>query len=325
MKLARRHALQVAGTAAATLWARRGFAQNYPVRPVRVIVPFAPGGVTDVVARLVAAKLAERLGRQFYVENLAGGSGNIGMGQAAKAAPDGYTILTAYSSFVVNPALFDRIPYDPVRDFAPVSLAVTSATVLVVNPVLSASTVPELIALIRANPGKFSYASAGAGTMSHLAGEQFRLALDLDLVHVPFNGGAPSMVSVVAGHTPIGLGSPTAAVSLIRDGRLRALAVTSKTRTPTLPEVVTLAEAGYPEIEGDGFVGFVVPARTPTDIVALLNREIVQIVAAPEMRERLVALGDDPVGSTPEEFGARIKAELALWDRVIRAAKIKPQ
>jgi tripartite-type tricarboxylate transporter receptor subunit TctC len=247
------------------------------------------------------------------------------MGQAAKAAPDGYTILTAYSSFVVNPALFDRVPYDPVKDFVPVSLAVTSATVLVVTPSAPATSVKELVALIRANPGKFSYASAGAGTMSHLAGEQFRLALDLDLVHVPFNGGAPSMGSVVGGHTPVGLGSPTAAVALIRDGRLRALAVTGKTRTATLPEVPTMEEAGYPGIEGESFVGFVVPARTPPDVVALLNREIVKAIAEPETRERLVALGDDPVGSTAEEFAARIRSELALWDRVIRAANIKPQ
>jgi tripartite-type tricarboxylate transporter receptor subunit TctC len=323
MKLKRRHALQIAGAAAATLLARRGFAQNYPARPVRMIVPFAPGGVTDVVSRLVAAKLSERLGRQFYVENLAGGSGNIGMGQAAKAAPDGYTILAAYSSFAVNPALFDRVPYDPVKDFTAVSLAVTSTTVLVVTPTVPATSVKELIALIRANPGKYSYSSAGAGTTSHLAGEQLRLALDLDLVHVPFNGGAPSMGSVVGGHTPIGLGSPTAAVPLIRDGRLRALAVTGKTRTATLPDVATLAEAGYPGIEGESFVGFVVPAKTPPDIVALLNREIVKSIA--ETRERLIALGDDPVGSTAAEFAERIKAELAVWGRVIRAANIKPQ
>jgi tripartite-type tricarboxylate transporter receptor subunit TctC len=323
MKLKRRHALQIAGAAAATLLAGRGFAQNYPARPVRMIVPFAPGGVTDVVSRLVAAKLSERLGRQFYVENLAGGSGNIGMGQAAKAAPDGYTILAAYSSFAVNPALFDRVPYDPVKDFTAVSLAVTSTTVLVVTPTVPATSVKELIALIRANPGKYSYSSAGAGTTSHLAGEQLRLALDLDLVHVPFNGGAPSMGSVVGCHTPIGLGSPTAAVPLIRDGRLRALAVTGKTRTATLPDVATLAEAGYPGIEGESFVGFVVPAKTPPDIVALLNREIVKSIA--ETRERLIALGDDPVGSTAAEFAERIKAELAVWGRVIRAANIKPQ
>ena len=324
MKLVRRQFLRLAGaSAAAPILARRALAQSFPARPVRVIVPFAPGGFTDVTARLIAGKIGEQLGRQVYVENLSGGSGNIGMGQAAKAAPDGYTMLAAFSSFVINPSLFDRVPYDPVKDFDPVSLAVTSSTVFAVNPALPASTVAELIALIRANPGKFSYASAGTGTTSHLAGEQFRLALALDIVHVPFSGGAPSFASVVAGHTPVGFGSPTVAVPLIRDGRLRALAVTSKVRTQTLPDVPTMTEAGYPDIEGDTFVGFVVPARTPKEIIGVLNREIVKSMASPDMRERLAMLGNEPVGSTPEEFGKRIKAEIATWGRVIRAANIK--
>src|ERR1700674_230220 len=324
MKLGRRQFLRLAGAAAAApILVRRAFAQSFPVRPVRVIVPFAPGGFTDVTARLIAGKIAEQLGKQVYVENLAGGSGNIGMGQAARAAPDGYTMLAAFSSFVINPSLFDRVPFDPVKDFDPVSLAVTSSTVFAVNPALPASTVAELIALIRANPGKFSYASAGTGTTSHLAGEQFRLALALDIVHVPFSGGAPSFASVVAGHTPVGFGSPTVAVPLIRDGRLRALAVTSKVRTLTLPDVPTMTEAGYPDIEGDTFVGFVVPARTPKEIIGVLNREIVKSMASPDMRERLAMLGNEPVGSTPEEFGKRIKAEIATWGRVIRAANIK--
>ena len=324
MKLGRRQFLRLAGaSAAAPILARRALAQSFPARPVRVIVPFAPGGFTDVTARLIAGKIGEQLGRQVYVENLSGGSGNIGMGQAAKAAPDGYTMLAAFSSFVINPSLFDRVPFDPVKDFDPVSLAVTSSTVFAVNPALPAQTVAELIALIRANPGKFSYASAGTGTTSHLAGEQFRLALALDIVHVPFSGGAPSFASVVAGHTPVGFGSPTVAVPLIRDGRLRALAVTSKVRTQTLPDVPTMTEAGYPDIEGDTFVGFVVPARTPKEIIGVLNREIVKSMASPDMRERLAMLGNEPVGSTPEEFGKRIKAEIATWGRVIRAANIK--
>ena len=324
MKLVRRQFLRLAGaTAAAPILAWRALAQSFPARPVRVIVPFAPGGFTDVTARLIAGKIGEQLGRQVYVENLAGGSGNIGMGQAAKAAPDGYTMLAAFSSFVINPSLFDRVPFDPVKDFDPVSLAVTSSTVFAVKPALPAKTVAELIALIRASPGKFSYASAGTGTTSHLAGEQFRLALALDIVHVPFSGGAPSFASVVAGHTPVGFGSPTVAVPLIRDGRLRALAVTSKARTQTLPDVPTMTEAGYPDIEGDTFVGFVVPARTPKEVIGVLNREIVKSMASPDMRERLAMLGNEPVGSTPEEFGKRIRAEIATWGRVIRAANIK--
>ncbi len=295
----------------------------YPSRPVRVIVPFAPGGLTDVVARLISGKIAEQLGKQFYVENIVGGSGNVGMGQAARAAPDGYTMLTAFSSFVINPGMFERVPYNPVNDFDPVSLAVTSTTVIVVNSDLPASNIKELVALIRVNPGKYSYASAGTGTTSHLAGEQFRLTLAPDLVHVPFGGGAPAMASVVAGHTPIGMGTPTVAVPLVNDGKLRALAATSKRRTQTLPNVPTMAESGYPEIEGDSFVGFVVPAGTPKDVIALLNREIVKSLATPEMRERQAALGNEVVASTPEEFDRRIRAELLTWAKVIKAANIK--
>jgi len=295
----------------------------YPARPVRVIVPFTPGGVTDVVTRLIWGKVGEQMGRQFYVENIAGGSGNVGMGQAARAAPDGYTILMAFSSLVINPAMFERVPFDPVNDFDPVSLAVTSTTVIVVNNDLPVSNIRELVALIRANPGKFSYASAGTGTTSHLAGEQFRLALAPDLVHVPFGGGAPAMASVVAGHTPIGLGAPTVAVPLANDGKLRALAVTSRTRTRMLPDVPTMAESGYADIEGDSFVGFVVPAGTPKDVIALLNREIVKSLATAEMKERQATLGNDVIASTPEEFGRRIRADLATWAKVIKVANIR--
>jgi tripartite-type tricarboxylate transporter receptor subunit TctC len=324
MHLPRRYFLKFAGAAVATpALPRLAAALDYPSRPVRVIVPFAPGGVTDVVARLISGKIGEQLGKQFYVENIVGGSGNVGMGQAARAAADGYTMLTAFSSYVINPALFERIPYDPVNDFEPVSLAVTSTTVIVVNASLPAVNIRELVALIRANPGKYSYASAGTGTTSHLAGEQFRQTLAPDLVHVPFGGGAPAMASVVAGHTPIGMGTPTVAVPLVNDGKLRALAVTSKVRAQTLPRVPTMAESGYPEIEGDSFVGFVVPAGTPKDVIALLNREIVSSLATAEMKERQTALGNDVVGSTPEEFGKRIRTELSTWAKVIKAANIK--
>jgi tripartite-type tricarboxylate transporter receptor subunit TctC len=312
-----------AAAVAAPLVARRAQALDYPARPVRVIVTYAPGGQTDVATRLVCGKLSEQLGRQFYVENIAGGSGNVGMGQAARAAPDGYTMLAAFSSYVINPELFPRVPYDPVNDFAPVSLAITSTVVFVVNTSVPASTLGELVALVRANPGKYSYASAGTGTSGHLAGEQFRLAVAPDLTHVPFGGGAPAMAAVVAGHTPVGIGAPTTAAQLINDGKLRALAVTSKARSPALPDVPTLAECGHPGIEGDSFVGFVVPAGTPNDVITLLNREIVRSLSTPDMKDRQAALGNDIVASTPEEFGRRIKTELALWARVIKAANIR--
>ncbi len=325
MNCGRRRFLQFAGAVmAAPALVRRAAAQSYPTRAVRVVVPFAPGGITDVLARLIAEKWGENLGKNFYVENVTGGSGNIGMGQAAKAAPDGYTILTAFVSYAVNPALFAKVPYDPVRDFEPISLAVSSTTVLVVNPSVTANTVDELVALIRASPGTYNYASAGAGTTSHLAGEQLRLSLNLDIVHIPYSGGAPAIASVVAGHTPIGFVAPSVALPQLQDGKVRAIAVTSATRAQTLPDVPTMTEAGHPGIEGESWVGFVAPAGTPKDIVTTLYREIVKILAQPDMKERLAMLGFDPIGSTPDEFAARIKSELATWAKVIREAGIKP-
>ena len=299
-------------------------AQPWPSKPIKWVVPFAPGGTTDIFTRLAAQKLSERLGRQFIVENIGGASGNIGTGQAARAAPDGYTILSAFSSYVVNPTLFDRIPYDPYKDFAPVTLAVSSTTVLSVNPSLAAHTVKELVDLVRANPGKYNFASPGAGTQAHLAGEQMRQSLGLDLVHVPYNGAGPSVTAIAGGHSPIGFSTIASAAAQIKGGTLRALAVTSKTRSPILPDVPTMTEAGYPDIEGDSWVGIMVPAKTPKDIVTLLHREIVAIIALPDIKERLVTLGFDPVASTPEEFGKRIASEIEMWAKVIKAGNIKP-
>jgi len=326
MKLPRRKFLHLAAAAAALpVLSRIARAQSYPTRPVRAVVAFAPGGVTDTFTRLMAQKLTEQLGKQVYVENIAGASGNIGTGQVAKAAPDGYTILFAFSSYVVNPTLFARVPYDPIKDFHPVTLAVASTTALTVNPSVPAKTVKELVELIKANPGKYSFGSAGAGTQAHLAGEQFRLSLGLDLVHVPFGGGGPAVAAVVAGHTPISFVSPQAAMQHVREGTVRALAVTSKTRSQIFPDVPTMAEAGYPEIEGDGWVGILVPAGTPAEIIAILYRESAKILAQPDMKERLATLGYDVVASTPKEFAARIAAEIEMWAKVIRAANIKPQ
>ena len=326
MKIQRRRFLRLAaGAASFCSTPRITWAQTYPARPVRLIVAFAPGGVTDTFARLMGQKLSERFGQQFFVENITGATGNIGTGLAAKAVPDGYTLLFAFSSYVVNPTLFNKIPYDPNKDFEPVTLAVNSTTVVTIHPSVPAKSVKDLVALIRANPGKYSYSSAGAGTQAHLAGEQFRLSFSLDLVHVPFSGGGPAIAAVVGGHTPIGFGSPAASIPQIKEGNVRALAITSKTRSQILPDVPTMTEAGYPEIEGDSWVGVLVPAGTPKDIISLLHREIVGIIALPDIKSRLAELGYDPVASSPEEFATRIKVEIENWAKVVRAANIKAE
>jgi tripartite-type tricarboxylate transporter receptor subunit TctC len=301
------------------------WAQAYPARPVRMIVPFAPGGPTDVAARLIAQKLSDQLGRQFYVENIAGASSNIGTGQAAKTAPDGYTLLVTVNNLVINPALFEKVPFDPYKDFEPVAMAVGFATAFAVHPSVPAKSVGELVTHIRANTGKYNFASSGLGTPSHLLGEQLRVTLGLDLVHVPFNGSGPAIAAAVAGHTPICFAALSAAAPHAKDGKLRVLAVMSKNQSSTLPDVPTIAAAGYPGLDGDGWVGVLAPAGTPKEIVTLLNREIVRIIALPEMQERFAALGLDPVGGTPEEFAQQLRAEGEKWAKVIRAANIKAQ
>jgi tripartite-type tricarboxylate transporter receptor subunit TctC len=289
------------------------------------MVPFAPGGPTDVFARLMAQKLSEQLGVQFYVENVAGAGGNIGAGRAAQAAPDGYTMLVNGANHVINPTLYQRVPYDPAKDFDPVTLAVTAPAVLTVNPMLPVQMVNDLVALIKAHPGEYPYASPGTGTPPHLVGELFRLSLGLDLVHVPFNGGGPAIASAVAGHTPISFGSMAPAVPLVKDGKLRALAVSTKTRSQALPDVPTMTEAGYPDIEGESWFAAVVPAGTPKEIIALLQREIARAMKQPDMKERLATLGYEPVGSTPEECAAQFRTEISKWGKVIGEAGIKAQ
>jgi tripartite-type tricarboxylate transporter receptor subunit TctC len=298
-------------------------AQPYPNRPVRVVVPLAPGGPTDVFARLIAGKLSESLGKQFYVENMPGAGGNIGVGNAAKATPDGYTILVVSNLYVVNPTLYDKISYEPYKDFEPVTLALDVANVVAVNPSLPVKSLQELADFVRSNPGKHSYASGGLGTTPHLIGEQFRLSLGLDLVHVPFNSGGLAVGSAIAGHTPISFGALPPAAPLIRDGKLRALAVSGATRSPALPDVPTLTEAGFPQIKGDAWQGVFVPAGTPVEIVTLLNREMVRIIRSPEMQQRWLELGYTPIASTPEEFAKQIRSDIEAWGKVIRAADIK--
>jgi tripartite-type tricarboxylate transporter receptor subunit TctC len=296
---------------------------SYPDRPVKIIVPFAPAGPTDVVARLIAQKLSERLGKQFYIENVTGAGGNTGMGQAARAAPDGYTILFVSSSYVVNPSLYPKIPYDPYRDFAPVTVAGVAPNALLVNPSIPAKTVRELIDYIKANPGKISYATAGTGTTPHLSGELFRLSLKLDIVHVPFSGAGPAIQSLAGDHTPMAFTSLPPAIPLINDGKIRALAVSAAKRVAALPNVPTLAEAGLPDQEADTMQAVLVPAGTPRPVIELLYREIKAIVALPDIKERFEVLGLDPVANTPEAFAAQIKVEIEKWSKVIRGANIR--
>jgi tripartite-type tricarboxylate transporter receptor subunit TctC len=324
MNFSRRAVLRVAATAAlVTPSGRIAWALSYPTRPVRIIVPYAAGGPTDILARLTAQKLSEEFNKQFYVEDVPGAGGNIGMGQAARAAPDGYSLVVVPPNVVVNPALYASVPYDPYKDFDPVTIAVTSPTVLAVHPSIAATSVPELVSLIKAQPGKYSFASPGVGTPPHLVGEQFRLSFGLDLVHVPFNGAGPAVGSAIGGHTPVLFSALPPAVPQIKDGKLRALAVMSARRSTALPDVPSMAEAGYPNITGEGWFAFLVPAGTPKDITALLQREILKVIALPDVRQRMDALGFETVGTTPEESAERFKREGAKWTRVIKQAGIK--
>jgi tripartite-type tricarboxylate transporter receptor subunit TctC len=317
--------LLAAGAAALPFLSRSAGAQTYPTRPVRVIIPFAPGGPTDVFGRLMAQKLSENLGKQFFVENIGGAGGNVGTGRAAKATPDGSTIIVVATSYVVNPALFDKVPYDPLKDFDPVTLAVTTPMVLAVHPSLPADTLADLIVLIKANPGRYSYASGGTGSPGHLVGEQFRLTLGLDLVHVPFASAGLAINSAIGGHTPISIVAPVATVPQVREGKLRALAVMGKTRLPTLPNLPTMTDAGYPDIQGENWFGVLVPAGTPKEIITLLNREIVKFVTQPDTKDRLTAVGLDPVANTADEFAVQIKTEVKKWATLIRAAGIRAE
>src|SRR5438105_2049130 len=266
-------------------------AEGYPTRPVRVVVGFPAGGPTDVIARMVSQKLSDALGQQFFVENVGGAGGNTAAGQVARATPDGYTIMAISTGFVVNPSLYAKVPYDPIKDFVPVTLVAVSPNVVVVNPSVPARTLPELIKLIKDNPGKYSYAGPGVGSTPHLGGELFRLTYKLDLVHVPFAGAAPAVQSTVGGHTPIAFTALPSSLAAIQAGQVRATGVAASERAPQVPDVPTFAEQGVKDQDADTLTGIVAPAGTPKEIVELLSREIARSVARPDIRERLATLG----------------------------------
>lgn len=300
-----------------------GTAPSYPTRQVRVIVPYPAGGPTDVMARLVAQHLSESLGQNFFVENLTGASGVVGTGTAANSPGDGHTILFVTNDFAVAPTVSSKVPYDALKSFAPVSIAAASPQVVVVHPSFPAKNMQELIAVAKANPGKYNYAALGIG-FGQLSSERlFRLGLGLDVVRVPFPGAAPIITSTLAGHTPIAfLGLPPAAPH-IKEGTLRALAVTSAKRSPAFPNVPTMDESGVRDQQSELIIGVLVPAATPKPIVDLLQRQIARIVALPDVKERLDALGFAPVASPPEAYATQIKADIETWSKVVREANIK--
>jgi tripartite-type tricarboxylate transporter receptor subunit TctC len=313
----------LAAFVALMLSAATAFAQGYPNKPVRVVVGFAAGGPSDVIGRIVAQKLSEALGQQFYVENVGGAGGNTAAGQVARAAPDGYTLHIVSTGFMVNMSLYAKVPYDAVKDFAPVTLVAYSPNVVVVNPSVPAKDIKELLQLIRDNPGKYSFAGPGVGSTPHLAGEQFRLHFNLDLVHVPFTGAGPAIQSTIGGHTPIAFTALPPALAAVKDGKLRMLGVASPQRAASVPDVPTFDEQGIKDQDSDTLTGLVAPAGTPKEIVDLLQEEIARAVGQPDVKEKLSALGFVPVASTPEAFGARIKAEIEKWGKVVRDAKLR--
>jgi tripartite-type tricarboxylate transporter receptor subunit TctC len=324
MKLSRRRLLLAAGGVAAMQTVPRAArAGAYPSRSVRVIVPFAPGGPVDVFGRLMAEQFSGHFGQQFFIDNIGGAGGNIGTEKAAKSPPDGYTLLINANNHVINPLLYETVPYDPFKDFAPVSLAVGFPTAFSVNAAVPAQTVAELVALVRATPGKFSYASAGVGTPSHLLGERFRQALNLDIVHVPYSGTGPATQAVLAGDTPICFAGLTAAAPLVSTGKIRVLATMSKSRSRALPDVPTIIEAGYPGLDGEGWDGLFVPAGTPADIITSLSDQTRAVLALPDVAQRIDALGFSSVGSTPDAFAKQLAAENQTWAKVITAAGLK--
>jgi len=301
------------------------YAQQYPVKPVRMVVPSSPGGGTDIVARIIAPDLSKRLGQQLVIENRAGAGTMIGIEVVAKSPPDGYTLLMGLSTLAINPALYKKVPYDAMRDFAPITLAISSPAILVVHPSVPAKTVKELIAFARTRPGQLNYASAGNGTFPHMSMELFLSMGGLKMEHIPYKGTGPATIDMLAGHIAAMSGTILTVMPHIRVGRLRGLGITSAARSSVVPEMPTISEAGLPGYEATQWYGLLAPAQTPKDIVAKLHAEAVRVLQQPEIKERFAGDGADAVGNTPEEFRRYIGNEITKWAKVAREAGIKPE
>jgi tripartite-type tricarboxylate transporter receptor subunit TctC len=313
--------LQTCAVLFAGYWVGQAAAQSYPVKPVRMIVPYAPGGGVDITGRFIAKQFTDRLGTQFIVDNRAGGGTIIGTEAVARAAPDGYTLLVANVALSASPALNAKLPFDPVKSFAAVGQISSSYSVLVVHPSVPVKTVKALIALAKTNPGQLNYASAGVGSAIHLAMEVFQQAAGIKLVHIPYKGAAPALNDVLGGQITIKFTATSTSVDYIRSGRLRALGISSPKRRAVLPDVPTIAESGLPGFEVNGWQGIVAPAQTPREIVTRLNAEMNAILKLGEVTEFFAKIGTDPAGGPPEELGDRIAREVVLWRRVLGAPK----
>ncbi len=298
----------------------------YPVKPIRLVVPFAPGGSTDTIARLIGQKLDEALGQQVIIDNRPGAGGNLGVDYVAKSAPDGYTLIFGHvGTFGFGPSLYAKLPYDPIRDFAPVALFAMVPNMLVVHPSLPANNVRELVALARARPGQLNYGSSGNGSASHLATEYFKLLSKTDITAIPYKGTGPLVTDLIAGQTSLTITGVPPLYPHVQSGRLRALAVGSVKRLPLLPSLPTIAEAGVPGYESSTWFGPLAPAKTPREIIVRLNAELMKMLQRPDVRARFAAEGIEALGSTPEEFGTYIKSEIERWSRVIKAADVRPE
>lgn len=295
------------------------YAQGYPVRPVRVVVPYPPGGTADLLARLVGQKLSETLGRSFIIDNRGGAGGNIAGEMVAKSAPDGYTLLLANAPVLaVNPSLYSKLPFDPIKDFAPVCMIANVPLLLIIHPSLPVHSVKELIAFAQARPGKVNYASAGGGSTTFLATELFKTMAKVDLVAIPYKGSGPALAALVSGEVPIMFELFPTAFGFVKSDKVRALAVTSPQRSSLMPQLPTVAETGLPGYEVASWFGLAAPAGTPQDIIARLNEDVGKMLSAPEMRERFASLGAEPHAMTPQQFARLIPAEITKWAKVVK-------